>query len=473
MTHFAPWTIQHVDLSEGLPALRCGPHSGGLYVVFWWRDRPLGHAEIAAELFPLTRAQLVQTMSQAVAPAVLQALSGPTSKGRHKTDRLSTLQVALTSIHRRRGGSEAAPATPGHAADASIPMSDEKGLLRRLMQDSPPRSADQVSVVVCTRDRPERLRRCLASLARLDPAPREIVVVDNAPQSDATRRVVEQAPGVRYVLEPEPGLSHARNAGVRNSTGEIIAFTDDDVETHLHWAGRIQQGFAHLQVAATTGLVLVAELEQPSQLIFERHWSFNRGYCTIDFDQDYFEGHRGIGAPVWEIGAGANMAFRRRVLEEVGPFEPLLGPGTSGCGDDSEMWYRILAAGFDCRYDPAAVVFHYHRVTASTLQHQLYHYMRGHVAALLLQHARYRHNGNLYRAGVLLPRYYLRRLLRRLYWGADVEPPTLWTEIAGCAAGVSYYLRHCRQAVRREKKTALQAERPPVKPLARQTTAAV
>ena len=88
------------------------------------------------------------------------------------------------------------------------------------------------------------------------------------------------------------------------------------------------------------------------------------------------------------------MAFRREAFERVGLFDERLGAGAAGCSEDSELWYRLLAEGHQCRYAPTAVVFHYHRTHWEELRHQTYSYMRGHVAALFFQFDRYRHWGN-------------------------------------------------------------------------------
>ena len=96
------------------------------------------------------------------------------------------------------------------------------------------------SVAVCTRERPAELARCLASLSALSPPPREIVVVDNAPTSDATRRVTKDVPGVRYVREPRAGLAVARNTAVGATTADILAFTDDDVTVGPDWIAGVQ-----------------------------------------------------------------------------------------------------------------------------------------------------------------------------------------------------------------------------------------
>ncbi|MGH7998128.1 MAG: glycosyltransferase family 2 protein, partial [Brasilonema sp.] len=315
--------------------------------------------------------------------------------------------------------------------------------LKKLHSGSLQSVSGSVSVVVCTRNRPEQLVRCLRSLQNLSQPPKQIIVVDNAPSDEATRQLVTQMPGVQYVLESRPGLSVARNTGIRHSIGDIIAFTDDDVEVHSDWIARLQQSFENPKVMAVTGLVLPGELETEAQVAFEKGFGgFNRGYRVLTFDSQFFEEMRYRGVPVWRIGAGANMALRRKAFELVGYFDERLGAGASGCSEDSEFWYRILAEGWLCRYEPTAVVYHYHRSDLDKLKQQMYQYMRGHVAAVLVQFARYQHWGNLRYLSVSLPKYYTRRFLWALLKDFKSLNKMLFAEVLGCVSGVKYYLQN-------------------------------
>ncbi len=227
-----------------------------------------------------------------------------------------------------------------------------------------------VSVIVCTRDRPEDLERCLASLFRLDPAPHEIVVVDNCPTTDATRALCRGLP-VRYLHEAVPGQSRARNRGIAEATGEIVAFTDDDCVVEPGWLSGLAREFADQRVMAVTGVVAPIELETPSQYLFEAHGGFQRGFERRDLDGVVVDPATAAGT----AGAGANAAFRRRVFDQVEPFAEWLGPGTPArAADDNDVFCRILAAGHSIVYDPGQLVWHRHRRDLRGLHDVLFDY---------------------------------------------------------------------------------------------------
>ena len=304
-----------------------------------------------------------------------------------------------------------------------------------------PADGRRTSVVICTRDRAEDLARCLASLPQQSRAPDQVVVVDNASRDGGRTREVARAAGVDYVREDRPGLDIARNRGVAAAIGDIVAFTDDDVRLHPRWLERIVAAFDDDRIMAVTGLVLPAELETAAQRHFERYWGFGRGYRPIDFGPDFFRADRTRGCPAWEIGAGANMAFRREIFDRAGLFDERLDVGAAGCSGDSEYWHRVLTHGGVCRYEPAAVAFHYHRRDFAGLSRQIHAYMRGHAAALMVQYERSGNLGNLRRALMTLPAWYARRYIRRLLRGASERDLMLAEETRGFFSGLLFYFR--------------------------------
>jgi GT2 family glycosyltransferase len=301
-----------------------------------------------------------------------------------------------------------------------------------------------VSVVICTRDREEMLASCLQTFARQTRRPDQLIVVDNASRSPGTREAAERH-GVTYIREDRPGLSYARNAGVSQALHEIVAFTDDDTLLHPQWLERLSATFDSPDIWAATGLVLPSDLGTLPQCIFERDWGFGRGLEPRDFGRAYYLDTRREATPVWELGAGANMALRRSAIERVGGFEPRLGSGPAGCGDDSEFWYRILHAGGTCRYEPSAIVWHTHRSDEPGLRRQIRSYMCGHVAALMVQYERTGDRGNLRRILVSLPHGYMRKSARRLLRGPTSSTCLLSEEVLGSLSGIRHYLRTRRE----------------------------
>lgn len=227
-----------------------------------------------------------------------------------------------------------------------------------------------ISVVVCTRDRAESLQCCLAALSRMDYPEYEVVVVDNAPSDETTRAVVAATP-FGYVRETRPGLDWARNRGAAEARHAVVAYTDDDVQVDEAWLWGVAAAFAEPRVAAMTGLVLPSELETAPQILFERYGGMSKGFKARTLNRRQLGDAGTIGAH--QCGVGANMAFRRATLEQLGGFDTALDVGTpSGGGGDLDMFHRVLASGRDLRYEPAAMVWHQHRRDQSGLSRQLY-----------------------------------------------------------------------------------------------------
>lgn len=226
------------------------------------------------------------------------------------------------------------------------------------------------TVAVCTRDRPDDLRRCLDALMRLPDDGQEFLVIDNCPSSDATRQLVKNYPRVRYVREERPGLDIARNRALHEAHHEVVAFTDDDAAPDPNWLRALLPSFNDPMVLCTTGLTMPLELETEAQEWFEQHYPFGRGFWRTSFDMT-----KQSPLATGRIGAGANMALRRNVLDLVGEFDEALDGGTPTCsGGDHEMFARILIAGYRIVYDPAALSWHRHRRTWKELRRTFYGY---------------------------------------------------------------------------------------------------
>ncbi|MDX6629301.1 MAG: hypothetical protein QOH00_1547 [Gaiellales bacterium] len=240
--------------------------------------------------------------------------------------------------------------------------------------------APLASVVIASRERPESLAATLDDVLGQAYPRFEVIVVDNAPKTDATRRLVESraagAPNLRYVCEPLPGLAVAHNRGLRETQGEVVAFTDDDVFVDRFWLLELARAFELAgDVACVTGLILPAELETPAQAWLEDRVGINKGYEPKLFDlRSNRPGGKLFPYAAGVFGSGASMAFRTEILRALGGFDPATGTGTRARGgDDLAAFFSVVAAGHTLVYQPAAILRHAFRRDLD-LRAQMYGY---------------------------------------------------------------------------------------------------
>jgi glycosyltransferase involved in cell wall biosynthesis len=321
------------------------------------------------------------------------------------------------------------------------------------------RDAPFVSVVVATRDRPESVAACLDSLLALRYPRFEVIVVDNVPTTDATRSVVERAgrtlrevrpghagPAVRYAREDRPGPSWARNRGLLLATGEVVAFTDDDVLLDPYWLAELVSGFgAGAGVACVTGPIVPRELETPAQIWIEQYGGFCKGFDRVVYDL-------GANRPpdplfpytVGRFGSGSNMAFRTATLRAIGGLDPALGPATPAlAGEDIALFLDVVLGGHQLVYEPGAIVYHTHVRDYGQLKRRIHAYGVGLAACVtrsVLDHPS------------TLPAF-LRRLPGGLAYAlsprsgknqkklAGYPRELTWTELRGMVEGPPAYLR--------------------------------
>ncbi len=247
---------------------------------------------------------------------------------------------------------------------------------------SPVEPLPPVSVVLCTRDRPDALRSAISSLLAMTYPSFEIIIVDNAATTDASHSVVRAFadPRVRIVTEPTPGLARARNRGVLAASYDIVSFTDDDVVVDPDWLLGLTDGFAAAgDVACVCGIVPSGELRSAAQAYFDGRVTWARS-CS---QQLYRLASPPAGQPLFPFqvgryGTGANFAMRRSAILALGGFDEALGVGspTRG-GEDIDMFVRVLLGGQALVYQPSALVWHRHRADLAALREQIVGYGLG------------------------------------------------------------------------------------------------
>lgn len=201
-----------------------------------------------------------------------------------------------------------------------------------------------ISVVICTRDRPDDLSRCLESVAALDPQPMEVIVVD---QSSTPFVPPAGGPPIRHHWMKERGASRSRTRGLELARGEIIAFLDDDCVVGPTWASDVQAAFArHPDSGIIFGAVVAGGAHGDSYV----------PTYTIPRERRL----KGRMSAHKAHGLGAAMYLRPSAAAKVGKFDPRLGPGSEF--RNSEDWdynFRALAAGVVIVETPAVVVEHF------------------------------------------------------------------------------------------------------------------
>jgi hypothetical protein len=207
-----------------------------------------------------------------------------------------------------------------------------------------------VSLIICTRDRSGPLSACLESVRRITfEQPWELILVDNG-SVDETANVIQEfietvSVPAAYVFESVPGLGNAHNAGLRSARGEILAFTDDDCYPAEDFLTQIWGAFADPSVGYITGRIM---LHDPTDYPIGINESLSP--------------HMLPGGSFLRVGSfhGANMAFRRQVLFDIGGFDPLFGPGSLFNTEDIDAAARASAIGWSGQYGPDVVVRHHH-----------------------------------------------------------------------------------------------------------------
>jgi glycosyltransferase involved in cell wall biosynthesis len=244
------------------------------------------------------------------------------------------------------------------------------------------RPADlDVTVVICTRDRPAGLRATLQSLQRQTDANFDIIVVNNSSNSKS-ESVIEELSLVRceYVTEPRTGLSRARNRALSMVHTDAVAWIDDDEIADSDWVRRLKDGFSHqARPAAVCGVMLPAELEFEAQVRFEQYGGFNKGRGLAP--EILRMGTPSVVSPLYPLpsfGPGGNMAFRAEPLRAVGGFDSCLGAGTRthGC-EETRVLSLLLSSGHTVLHWPGAITWHTHRREMQALKKQLYGYSAG------------------------------------------------------------------------------------------------
>ena len=216
----------------------------------------------------------------------------------------------------------------------------------------------RISAIVCTHNRADYLEKALASLTSqsLPPGDFEVLVVDNA-SSDGTAEVARHyaahVPNLHYLREERLGLSLARNTGADAARAPYLAYIDDDARAAPDWLERLLVAFGRTTPSpACIGGRVWLDWDGAAP-----HWLPPRYYSIYTY-VDHGDEDRPLGEREYLVGA--NMAFRRDVLLDLGGFDPNLGRKGSLLlsGEESEVVGKVRGRGLGVFYAGSAAVWH-------------------------------------------------------------------------------------------------------------------
>lgn len=209
-----------------------------------------------------------------------------------------------------------------------------------------------VSVIIVTLNRPDCVKRCLDTLYMQRPLAEQIIVVDASPDT-LTKEVVSGYPDVLY-LRNDNGfgrMTASRNIGLKQATGQIIAFVDDDAFAHEDWLPNLISTYTDPSIGAVGGRALN---NQPGE---EKIGLDKIGLIGSDGSiEGNFAADPGEIIEVDHV-MGCNMSYRRNVLAELGGFREDY-PGISGLCEDTDMCVRVTRLGYKILFNPSAGVDH-------------------------------------------------------------------------------------------------------------------
>ncbi len=209
-----------------------------------------------------------------------------------------------------------------------------------------------ISVIICTRNRPDDIQRCLDSLTRVNYPQWNIFIVDQS-DDDVTRTVVEyfqhRLPRVHYYAMYDKGLSRARNKGVEMADGEIVAFLDDDCTVEADWLRQVVGAFDRYPRAALVFGAVLAAPHDASKYSVPIHKAPEEVVLRGRLDR------------LRALGMGASMYVRRSAVRRVGIFDVHLGAGSGvfECTEESDFVYRCMELGCSVVETPHISVTHY------------------------------------------------------------------------------------------------------------------
>jgi O-antigen biosynthesis protein len=272
----------------------------------------------------------------------------------------------------------------------------------------------KVSVVICAYNAADTLEDCLGSVERLTYPDYEIILVNDGSR-DRTSEIAHSHPRVRVIDMPNRGLSAARNVGLADATGEIVAYTDADTRVDRDWLTFLVQPFLTSNVVGSGGPNVVPGDDPPIAQCIARAPGGPTHVLLDDRTAEHVP--------------GCNMAFRRDALLAIGGFNPIY----LRAGDDVDVCWRLQGRGWRIGFASSALVWHHHRASIKAYWRQQVGYGEGETWLMAHHPEKFLDGRMLWRGRIYSPLPFVRSLsgtrVNAGVWGTAAFPSVYRTDV--------------------------------------------
>lgn len=223
----------------------------------------------------------------------------------------------------------------------------------------------QISLIIPTYNRPERLKNCLESLTKLEYSENlfEVIIIDDGSSQDLNNIIkdFESTLNLTYFKQENKGPATARNNGAKKAKGKYLVFTDDDCEPDVKWLTKLDKIWLTNPEAILGGKTI-------NKLIDNIYSQASQ--CLVDYIYYYYN----LSSQKAQFFTSNNFAIPKNIFDKLKGFNinfPL------AAAEDRDLCYRIYNQGYQMIYVEEAIIYHSHSLTLKTFWRQHFHYGKG------------------------------------------------------------------------------------------------
>ncbi len=199
-----------------------------------------------------------------------------------------------------------------------------------------------VSVVIPAFNCETTIRQTIEAILQQRFSPRTHIIIVDDGSIDKTAEIVKSYPAVKYIYQKNSGPAAARNRGAQEAAGEYIFFTDADCVPQPEWMARMMPHFRNPEIGVVAGSYGIANPENLLANCIHAEILFRHQKLMPDFPKSF---------------GSYNFCLRKEVFLKAGGFDPVY---RFASGEDNDLSYKILKAGYKIYFEKTALVDHYH-----------------------------------------------------------------------------------------------------------------